>query len=110
MKTNRQSKQLLIVGIPGMGKTTVGNYFSKQYEFTHIDMECENNIAKIYAATEFFIKNLLDSSKDIVVTWGFVPNEDQIKMVEFFRDNGFKLIWLDGDREAALDEFMKRDS
>lgn len=46
----------------------------------------------------------------MVVTWGFLPNEDQIGHVNLFKDKGFDLIWLDGDRNSAFREFIARDS
>ena len=101
MKTNLQTKKLLIVGIPGMGKTKIGNHLSQNYSFTHIDME---------GGSQNKINNLENIIGDIVVTWGFVPNEQQTRMVESLRDGGFKLFWLDGDRDAARREFIKRDS
>lgn len=97
----RQTKKLLIVGIPGMGKTKIGDYLALNCDFTHIDMEGENQRR---------INDLENIEGNIVVTWGFVPNEGQIKFVEQLRDSGFKLMWLDGDRDAALREFTKRDS
>lgn len=101
MKTNWQTKKLLIVGIPGMGKTKIGDYLSENYDFTHIDMESKSQNK---------INNLENIAGNIVVTWGFVPNEQQTRMVENLRDDGFKLIWIDGDRDAAQREFIKRDS
>jgi len=73
-------------------------------------MECENNISKISASPEIFIKNLIDLSRDLVVTWGFVPCEDQVNYINLLKVKGFKLFWLDGDRDSARKEFVVRDS
>jgi shikimate kinase len=101
MKTNWQTKRFLITGIPGMGKTTIGNYLQKEHSFIHVDMESGVNIS---------LSDILDLEKDVVITWGFVPNDEQISTVHLLKDNGFKLLWLDGNKEAAEREFIKRDS
>lgn len=109
---NLQTKKLLITGIPGTGKTKIGNYLSENFDFIHVDMEDKDkiNINKIYINPEIFVNDLVKINKNVVVTWGFVPCEEQIAHVNLFKNKGFKLIWLDGDREAALREFTKRDS
>ncbi len=93
-------KKLLITGIPGMGKTTMGEYLAQHYSFIHWDVEKENRIDEL----------LLSKSGNIVLTWGFVPKDDNIEIIEKLRDRGFDLIWFDGDREAAKREFIERDS
>jgi hypothetical protein len=45
-----------------------------------------------------------------VVTWGFVPDRHQTGIVSQFRDQGFKLVWFDGNRPAALRVYIKRGS
>jgi hypothetical protein len=45
----------------------------------------------------------------VVVTWGFGPNcERSAFLVQQLRNAGFKWIWFDGNRPAALREFQKR--
>lgn len=110
MKNKWQTKKLLIVGIPGMGKTRIGNYLQEKYDFIHTDMECENNIAKIIAAPSVFIDELVAQDRNLVVTWGFVPSDQLINIVNSFKDYDFKIIWFDGDRDAARREFVQRDS
>jgi hypothetical protein len=43
-----------------------------------------------------------------VVTWDFLPDQIQTSLVLQFREAGFKLIWFDGNRPAALRAFQKR--
>jgi hypothetical protein len=44
-----------------------------------------------------------------VVTWGFVPDHQTSESIVLqFRAAGFMLIWFDGNRPAALREFIKR--
>jgi hypothetical protein len=98
--------KLLITGIPGTGKTTVGNILEKQHGFKHVDLEGAP-IEELYQNPEMFIDNLWKLKQNIVLTWGFVP-ESQTEMVLMFKEKGFKLFWFDGDREAARKAFNKR--
>ncbi|HRH33042.1 MAG TPA: hypothetical protein PK720_02810 [bacterium] len=93
------SKKILITGIPGMGKTTVGEYLSKYYNFIHWDVEKDPERS-----------DLITQLGNIVITWGFPVKDENIEIIEKLRINGFDLIWFDGDREAARREFVERDS
>ena len=42
-----------------------------------------------------------------MATWGFLPIE-QGGIVKLFKQKGFKVFWFDGNRPAALREFLKR--
>jgi hypothetical protein len=101
---------LLLTGIPGTGKTTLGNYLVEHHGFRHLDFETstlpqfwqfgERGFRKQVAA-------LKQQAQDTVVTWGFVPNS-QLGMVKFMRSLGFEWIWLDGNRAAARRVFLAR--
>jgi len=41
----------------------------------------------------------------VVVSWGFIP-DSQLEAVLALRTLGFRWIWLDGDRELALREYL----
>jgi hypothetical protein len=45
--------------------------------------------------------------KPIVITWGFMPGVDD-DAIRRLQGHGYKLIWFDGNREAARREFIKR--
>jgi hypothetical protein len=47
-------------------------------------------------------------SSRVVVTWGFLPDQTQTTLVLQLSSAGFKLIWFDGNRSAALRAFRKR--
>jgi hypothetical protein len=56
-----------------------------------------------------FIADTMAQNSDTVVTWGFNPeHQPSVSSVLQFRSAGFKLIWFDGNRPAALREFIKR--
>ena len=100
---------LLITGIPGTGKTTYGDKFAKEFGFVHRDLEDEQTMNRFNAYPAQFIGELLNEKKSVVVTWGFGPDcERSVFLVQQLRDAGFKWIWFDGNRSAALREFQKR--
>ena len=98
-----ERKLLLLTGIPGTGKTTMGNHFHDKYGFVHINMEVPQGLNLFPDASGFLQKN----PGDIVLSWGFHPaGTDQITA---FRDRfGFRHVWLDGPRNAALRAFIER--
>jgi hypothetical protein len=99
----------LITGIPGTGKTTFANALAKDFGFVHHDLEQPNTLNGLFADPTQFIGNTLKSGGGVVATWGFVPDHQaSVSIVFQFRVAGFKLIWFDGNRPAALREFIKR--
>jgi hypothetical protein len=51
------------------------------------------------------------ASSDPTITWGFMPNDQlSTSVVLPLRSAGFKLIWFDGNRPAALRQFQKRNT
>ena len=102
-----QRKRILITGIPGMGKTTLAIIIDSN-GFLHIEMETEENQhAFLHSNPRSFIESL-GQEKDIVVSYGFNPLGCTIDVL-FLKNEGFKVIWLDGNREAALREYKKRE-
>jgi adenylate kinase family enzyme len=102
---------LLITGIPGTGKTSYADKFAKEFGFLHHDLEDQQaqTLNRFNANPPQFIEELLNEKKHVVVTWGFGPDcERSAFLVQQLRSNGFKLIWFDGNRPAALREFQKR--
>lgn len=106
-RPQRIYQKLLITGIPGTGKTTVGTELEKKYDFKHIDLENQDTLSEFIKNPTEFIEKLNKSRSNIVVSWGFVP-ETQTDFVVQFKSSGFKLIWFDGNREAAIKMFKKR--
>lgn len=109
MKTNLPTKRLLITGIPGTGKTNFGNYLAAEYEYIHIDMESGDYISAIMINPTSFIEDLVKKQNNIVITWGFVPSDELIQVVNMFRNYIFKIIWFDGDRATARRKFIERN-
>src|SRR6185312_11350769 len=103
-----QRDLLLITGIPGTGKTSYGNKFASEFGFVHIDLEDQQTLTALAYDPAQFISQLTGQQRSVVVTWGFVPDEVQTGIVLQFRSVGFKWIWFDGNRPAAVREFRKR--
>src|SRR5215471_15479739 len=100
---------LLITGIPGTGKTTYGNEFARELGFLHYDLEEEQTLNHFLADPVEFIRKASTGNKNVVVTWGFVPDDERsVSLAQQFRIAGFDWIWFDGNRPAALREFLKR--
>jgi hypothetical protein len=100
---------LLITGIPGTGKTWYGDIFAENFGFVHYDLEDQQTLNRFAANPAQFIADALGQDRSVVVTWGFVPdNQPSVGAILQLRDSGFKLIWMDGNRPAALREFRKR--
>lgn len=91
--------KLLVTGIPGAGKTTIGDYLEKEKGFTHLDYEKPG-----------FRKTAVQAAAiqgSVVISWGFMPGTDDDE-VQSLRNAGFKLVWFDGNRESARREFIRR--
>jgi adenylate kinase family enzyme len=102
---------LLITGIPGTGKTCYANKFAKEFGFLHHDLEDlqTQTLNRFNGDPAQFIGELLNEKKNVVITWGFGPDcERSVFLVQQLRSAGFKWIWFDGNRPAALREFQKR--
>lgn len=100
-----ETKRLLITGIPGTGKTTVGEYLTK-FGYAHFDVE--DIILKSKDAT-LDVGPILRRKDNIVLTWGFPPKISTDSVIDVKR-YGLKLIWFDGNREQARKRFVQRES
>lgn len=107
-------RELLISGIPGTGKTTLGNYLEENFGFVHVDLtrlEKDNIESEEHAHLENQIEDMCREDKDFVLTWGFGPgissHENTLVMI---LGKGVQMIWLDGNRNAARSSFLKRES
>jgi hypothetical protein len=77
--------------------------------FVHCDLEKQETLNGLAANPTQFIADIVSQSRDTVLTWGFVPDDPaSVSIVIQFENSGFKLVWFDGNRPAALREFIKR--
>lgn len=95
---------LLIMGIPGTGKTSIGDYLQAVHGFLHIDREIHQPPSFSRDPAGF----LADSKQDIVATWGFRPKApEDIQGVQQLLQLDFRGVWLDGYRPWALRYFLQ---
>ncbi len=102
----RNMKLILITGVPGTGKTSIGDYLKDKHGFKHINFEDGISLNQFISDTNAFLNGDCKIS-DVVTTWGFVPSSEQIQLVDLLKSKGFKLFWFDGNRLAAFREYLK---
>lgn len=99
--------RIFITGIPGTGKTTIGNFLRDQFGYKHVNFEDGVSLNEFFQNPDNFIDLELKNDNS-VISWGFVPDEVQIETVNYLkRDKGFSLVWFDGDRVSAFREYLK---
>lgn len=101
--------KILISGVPGTGKTILGNYLAQQKGFFHLNMEEDGfrPVRKLETDSQAFINDVSKHEK-IVITWGFGPFMDR-PLIEQLQQKGFQMFWLDGDRIASFRAYMHRE-
>src|SRR5438874_1197225 len=98
--------KVLITGVPGTGKTTIGDYLQSQKGYAHFDIE--NVTASSAEEFGFVVQSFLAKPGDKkVITWGFVPGASD-GYVKYLQRCGYQMIWFDGNRAAARNAFLKR--
>ncbi|MEK6955995.1 MAG: hypothetical protein AABW52_05020 [Nanoarchaeota archaeon] len=106
---NRNKRKLILVsGIPGVGKTTIGNFLESKYRYKHIDMEKYHRTSVISKNLDKFVAKHFKENNNIIITWGFSPDKKTINIVNFLNKYGFKIFWFDGNRESAKIATMQR--
>ena len=100
-------KLILLTGIPGMGKSHIGDYLRDRYGFYHLDMDDNSAWPKEVplinietSSIQTALNKVKTNDKDTVITWGFWPVAHD-KNVHEFINNGAQMFWLDGNREIA---------
>ncbi len=102
------TKKILITGIPGTGKTTIGNYLEANCDFDHIDLESKKG-KRLLRNLQQLVKALSNLDKNTVVTWGFPPSQNGVDLVRAIKkEMGFELFWFEGNRQAARKVFNER--
>lgn len=110
-------KVLLITGIPGTGKTKIGNHLKENYGFYHIDIERpEKNSSPEFVSfrhdnliSDLLFHELRARGKDAVITWGFYPVVND-HLILSLQELGAKMFWLDGDKELAKEWWRKGEN
>src|SRR5882762_2856488 len=107
--TSPKPDPFLITGIPGTGKTTFGDTGAKDFGFHHHNLEDIATLTRWAANPTEFVQGIVRQKRNSVVTWDFVPDHvPSVQSVLDFKKSGFKLVWFDGNRPAALQAFRRR--
>ena len=101
---------VLLAGIPATGKSTFGNWISKEKRFSHEDLERHQNHLEWLErkSPRRFIDELRAGRPDFILDWGFPPNDHYFAKVRGLLAAGMTPWWFDGDREAAHASFLER--
>lgn len=110
------SRNILVAGIPGSGKTTFCQWLEREKGFVHLDFDellqargTEQKLALIRClghTAEEFLSAISRQEQPIAIDWGF-PLEG-LSLVRLFKQSGFAIWWFDGDRNAARESFVQR--
>src|SRR5690242_11082616 len=95
--------RLLVTGIPGSGKTTIGDHLRDHHDYMHIDIEALIQSlppGTSWATALVELEKRTSDRERVVLTWGFIPGQDEVIVRELQRV-GYALIWFDGDCESA---------
>lgn len=104
---------ILLTGMPAMGKTTIGDYLMDNHGYTHLDFEETTARGEYLLKGDLNLKtsimNLMQKTSNIVITWGFQPNET-FSEIFLLRNLGFEWFWFDGNREHAYKQYLIRSN
>ena len=100
--------KILLSGLPGGGKTRLGDTLAADHGFSHTDMEADSWArAEAHSDPEAFLRAFPDD-RDVVLTWGFHPLVS-LPVVQVLVEGGFTPVWLDGNRAHFFASFMRRE-
>jgi broad-specificity NMP kinase len=66
--TNLDQRKLLLTGIPGTGKTSVGDFLAMSQSFTHLDFEEASTLGRLVNEGNTFLNEGASIRGDVVVT------------------------------------------
>lgn len=104
--------KLIVSGVPCCGKTFFGDWLRDSQGFAHIDLE------SLCAFRQLVIgKNLYNGfshwvgsiARDVVVTWGFLPDADGFNLIKDFQRAGFSAWWFYADFDVARKQCVQRN-
>lgn len=106
-------------GIPACGKSTYGKWLEQEKGFLHLDfdklLQGEGTSGKLALirilqtnGSRSFIETIRKTVHPAALDWGFPPNN--LPLVRNLQEEGVKVWWFDGDREAARQAFIRREA
>jgi hypothetical protein len=103
--------KLIISGVPCCGKTYFGDWLRDNHGFTHVNLEDRSlYLQQIIMTTieQGFPCWVSTISENIVVTWGFSPNEDCCRIIRLFKSSGFEAWWFTSDYQLARNRYVDK--
>jgi len=111
---------VLLSGVPGTGKSTFGRWAEREHGVVHIDVE-QGGFDRFGLISAWraicllpppdvmsFVRELQRLGQPVLVDWGFPPAV--LPLVRALHDAGLRAWWFDGDRAAARNAFIHRDT
>ncbi len=118
--TGNTAGPALLCGIPACGKSSYGRWLEREKRIAFVDVEedgelqsagLEEHWSRLFAdlthASEF-ANAVFREERQVVLGWGF-PVE-YLPVVSALRNSQIDVWWLDGDRDAARESFLRRGS
>lgn len=99
------TQRILISGIPGTGKSRFAKWLHDNHGFVHHDVDDLQGVP----STAWLLQQ-----DRLIVDWGFPANEPSLSrataIIQSWISVGVEHWWFDGDREAALESFLHRNT
>lgn len=115
------SRPIVLIGLMGAGKTTVGRRLAKQLGCDFVDSDAEIELAAACSISDIFaihgesifrdlekrvIRRLLDRSNIVIATGGGAWMQDEVRTL--ILEKGLS-VWLKADIDTLLERVEKRD-
>ncbi len=104
--------KLIVSGVPCCGKTHFGDWLRDFHGFAHANLEGrQSHRSQIHPPniTADLPDWLASIATNIVVTWGFPPNQPCIELIRRFQAAGFTAWWFDADYAVARIRYVDRE-
>src|SRR5208282_1469346 len=98
---------ILLSGIPGSGKTSLGNYLSKEHGvyFFETDSNWTEFIRELGLGVDDFVARWLSKHDHVCLEWGF--KTCCLPYVRSFKKQGANIFWLTCDKDIARSNYLK---
>lgn len=102
--------KLIISGVPCSGKTSFGDWLRDERAFAHVNLERRKSPLRVTPPKlSSDLPDWLGSlAEDVVVTWGFRPEQDALDLIARFRAAGFTPWWFRADPAIARARYIER--
>jgi len=94
--------KILLCGLSGSGKTTIGNQLAKR-GWTHFDCEIEHLNNPLWVTDPI---NHMPKDENVVASWGFIPHF--METVWDILDSDYLAVWLHGTDQHRIQSLIER--